>query len=173
MFPARAAYPAPSGASCGYVIVSVNTRQFLDQVFLYGEIEAVSRRCNLKISRGQRKIELQAAATIRRILTSPRSIPRTLRIRSTRRQIGSRCGNLPLISVIGPVLPPQISSIRCVARSSRIARGPKSTPRSKRYAESELKPRRNDLPEITSGLKKALSKNISVAPAPPRFHSHP
>ena len=38
----------------------------------------------------------------------------------------------------------------------------KSTPRSKRYDESVLKPNRRALPAITNGAKKALSKKISV-----------
>ena len=91
-------------------------------------------------------------------------MPSTRRARSTRRRIGLRCGKSPLTSVMGPALPPQISSISCVARSIALRVAAKSTPRSKRCAESELKPRRKDLPAISSGLKNALSRNKPVAP---------
>ena len=145
------------------LIVTVYPRQFLDQIFLYGEIEAVSRRRYVKTPSVPREnLNCRRCNSWAAILLLQDRCPEPSAPVLNRRQIGSRPRQLASELRNRPRLAAANIQYQAGSALHRVPCREKSTPRSKRYAESELKPSENDLPAITSGLKKALSRNISV-----------
>jgi hypothetical protein len=115
----------------GMLSYAVHPRDFLDEVFLDRQVEAVGRRRHDEVGAGAFERKAEPLEGISDHVVAKRQ-PRMRVTRSGRTFTGSRRGKAPATSVSGPARPPQTATISSVARSTARAQPPKSTPRSKR-----------------------------------------
>ena len=117
----RAACAGRARAGVGRnVVVAVDARDLLDEVFLDREVEAIATAASRRNRRRRARTRSRAARRRRRSSSSASGDaeqPRDARRPHAHRI--ARAAARRVASVSGPALPPQISRISCVARSTR------------------------------------------------------